>query len=100
MKEAKDSKGFVTINDEPTKNRLHRFCEKKIDQWAQSQHVVDPRNDLKSIDFRVRFTEEEDTHQIGCETEIKFAGSTWVGYDINHDTQQAFIHSLKHLHAN
>ncbi len=85
------SSGEVTLNDTPTKSKLYRFCEKKIDQWAKD-HVVDQ----EEFDFVVSFNETE-TKQISCTTEIHCGGHTYRGWDLDHDTQQAFIHSLKRL---
>ena len=91
--------GQVTINDEPTKSKLYRFCEKKIDQWLQSR--IDPvgpnAGSAGAAEFTVSFTEEPDTSQIGCMTEIHLGDSVWRGWDLDSDTQQAFIHSLKRL---
>ena len=45
--------GMVTINDEPTKSRIYRFCEKKIDQWVrdhQDEVVGSEMTNAKSID--------------------------------------------------
>ena len=92
----KPSHGEVTVNDAPTKARLFRFCEKKIDQWLSS-HSELTGPDSSEIDFRVAFIEEEETRQIACETEIRVAGSIYKGHDLAGDTQQAFMQSMKRL---
>ena len=114
--------GMVTINDEPTKSRIYRFCEKKIDQWVQ-----DHRDEVKGADqgsaipsanslnnsadnsanksarfeddeilFTVSFT-EQDTHQVACTTEVQCRGRSFRGWDLAQDTQNAFMHSLRRL---
>lgn len=83
--------GIVTVNEAPTKSKLYRFCEKKIDKWAEGRFHRSP------IDFTVSFTEEEDTRQISCETEIRFGDHVFRGADLGSDTQQAFIQSMKRL---
>jgi hypothetical protein len=94
----KVANGQVTINELPSKSRLFKFCEKKIDQWLQSH--LDPKlassPDLP-VEFSVSFTEEDDTDQVACLTEIHFGTSVFRGCDLALDTQQAFMHSLKRL---
>lgn len=85
--------GQVTINETPSKCRLFRFCEKKIDQWLESHAVETP------AEFRVSFTEEEESLQISCVTEISVNGKVLRGCDVDVDSQAAFLHSLKHLHT-
>jgi len=84
----------VTINDTPTKSKLYRFCEKKIDQWIRTRFV--PRN-LADLEFHVAFTEESDSKQISCVTEVTLGGSVWRGCDLATDTHMAFMHSLKRM---
>lgn len=87
--------GLVTVNDEPTKSKLYRFCEKKIDQWLRDHFgngEMDP-----GAEFRVEFTEEDGSEQISCVTEICLRGTLWRGCDLAGDSQQAFMHSLKRL---
>ena len=114
--------GMVTINDEPTKSRIYRFCEKKIDQWVQdhrdemnsanretattstrsSNSVADSaasnfaKFENDEILFTVSFT-EQDTHQVACTTEVQCRGRSFRGWDLAQDTQNAFIHSLRRL---
>ena len=83
----------VTINEAPSKSKLFRFCEKKIDQWLESHSVHSPAQ------FRVSFTEEDETQQISCVTEISLDGKILRGCDVDVDSQAAFMHSLKHLHT-
>mgnify|MGYP001592371548 CR=1 FL=1 len=90
--------GEVTLNEQPTKSRLSRFCEKKIGQWLQN-HATNNTPLAEEIAYRVAFTEEDDVDQISCVTEIRWAGSVWRGCELAPDAQQAFIHSLKRLHA-
>ncbi|HVK61080.1 MAG TPA: hypothetical protein VM432_06000 [Bdellovibrionales bacterium] len=85
--------GEVTVNDLPNKSRLFKFCEKKIDQWLQN---LGSSTD-EPIEFKVEFTEEEDTRQVSCVTEIHVGQSVWRGFDLSTDEQQAFMHSLKRL---
>ena len=90
--------GTVTLNDEPTKAKLYRFCEKKIDQWLQSQLAAQgPQHpsDGPPAEFNVSFLEE--SNQISCETEIHLGDAHFRGYDLATDAQQAFIHSLRQL---
>lgn len=90
--------GQVTVNDEPTKNRLYKFCEKKIDQWVRSHFEESSADALESNgEFRVEFTEEDGSPQIACMTEVCLNGALWRGYDLANDSQQAFMHSLKRL---
>lgn len=90
--------GQVTINDSPTKSKLYRYCEKKIDQWIQSRvGSADPTISNPTIEFRVSFTEEDESRQVSCVTEIQFGNSVWRGCDLAPDTQMAFMHSLKRL---
>lgn len=87
------SNGEVTINDLPTKSKLFRFCEKKIDQWIQSH-----AEGADTVEFKVSFTEEDEVRQVSCVTEIHLGGgAVWRGCDLAADTQQAFMHSLKRL---
>lgn len=94
------SNGQVTINDSPTKSKLYRYCEKKIDQWVQTR-IGDMRHSgpepESAFEFRVSFTEESDSRQVSCVTEIQLGNSTWRGWDLAPDTQMAFMHSLKRL---
>ena len=89
----KPANGQVTINECPTKSKLYRFCEKKIDQWLESHshEVVAP------AEFRVTFTNEDD--QVACVTEIQLGERVLRGCDIDVDQQAAFLHSLKQLHT-
>jgi O-phosphoseryl-tRNA(Cys) synthetase len=91
MDSVHDLLGQVTLNDTPTKSKLFRFCEKKIDQWLQTHaDGADP------VEFRVAFS-EDDGEQISCVTEIQMGSHFWRGCDLAHDSQQAFMHSLKRL---
>jgi hypothetical protein len=85
--------GQVTINECPSKSRLFRFCEKKIDQWLEAH----PNGSQVPAEFRVSFTNEE--HQIACVTEIQLGETVLRGCDVDADTQAAFLHSLKRLHT-
>jgi hypothetical protein len=85
--------GEVTVNDLPTKSRLFRFCEKKIDQWLQNHGS----ETAEHVDFRVEFTEEEETKQVSCVTEVRVGPHVYRGFDLDSDEQQAFMHSLKRL---
>jgi hypothetical protein len=89
----KQTNGQVTINEAPSKSKLFRFCEKKIDQWLES-HPVDR---MASAEFRVSFTNEDE--QISCVTEIQLGDTVLRGCDVDVDTQAAFLHSLKRLHT-
>lgn len=86
--------GQVTVNDEPTKAKLLRFCEKKIDQWIKS-HFDQNSTPQADAEFKVSFQEEG--KQISCVTEISMKGALWRGCDLGGDTQNAFMHSLKRL---
>lgn len=88
----KPTHGQVTINEAPSKSKLFRFCEKKIDQWLESHAQVDP----SAAEFNVSFTEED--KQISCVTEIHLGEQVFRGCDVDGDTQAAFLHSLKRLH--
>lgn len=88
--------GRVTLNDTPTKHRLYRFCEKKIDQWLRS-HSTEGTSDPIDVAFSVSFTEESDTRQVSCETEIQLKGAVYRGCDLGGDTQTSFMQSLKRL---
>ena len=88
--------GQVTINEAPTKSKILRFCEKKIDQWLASHPVGFPKD---VAEFRVSFTEEDETKQISCVTEILMGDKILRGCDVDVDSQAAFLHSLKHLHT-
>jgi hypothetical protein len=93
--------GDVTLNDEPIKQRLFKFVEKKISQWAQTH--LPPEELPKAADgmkFHVSFMEEEDGGQVSCETEIQLGSHIWIGSDWASDTQSALMHSLKRLHSN
>lgn len=81
------------MNECPSKSKLFRFCEKKIDQWLES-HSVEPS---APAEFRVSFTNEED--QVSCVTEIHVGSRVLRGCDVDADTQAAFLHSLKRLHT-
>lgn len=92
--------GQVTINELPSKSRLFKFCEKKIDQWLQSHVTLGPEISPEiPIEFIVSFTDEGDHEQVACMTEIHFGSSVFRGCDLAVDTQQAFMHSLKRLQA-
>ena len=90
--QSQDLLGQVTLNDAPTKSKLFRFCEKKIDQWIQA-HRSEGR---VPAEFRVSFN-EDDGEQVSCVTEILVDGSTWRGCDLASDVHEAFMHSLKRL---
>jgi hypothetical protein len=90
--------GEVTINDVPSKSKLYRFCEKKIDQWIQSK--IQQSLAADAVAFRVSFSDEDDGAPVGCVTEIQLGGSVWRGCEHANDTQRAFIHSLKRLKPN
>ncbi|MES2964818.1 MAG: hypothetical protein V4760_13080 [Bdellovibrionota bacterium] len=92
----RDRTGTVTVNDAPTKSKLYRFCEKKIDQWIESR-AADESKDVP-IEFKVSFIEEDETRQVSCETEIRVQGHLWTGADLGSDEQQAFLQCLKRLH--
>ena len=97
--------GRVTVNDTPTNSRLYRFCEKQIDQWVrkaiESATGLTP-DSLGDAEFKVEFTDEsEGAHggrQISCVAEVTVAGAHWKGCDLAADSQQAFMHALKHMH--
>ena len=89
----KTATGQVTINECPSKSKLFRFCEKKIDQWLEA-HPIDAQ---APAEFRVTFTNEED--QVSCVTEIQLGEKVLRGCDVDGDTQAAFLHSLKRLHT-
>lgn len=89
----KMTNGQVTINECPSKSKLFRFCEKKIDQWLEAHPVAAAR----PAEFRVSFNDEDD--QISCVTEIQVGETVLRGCDIDVDTQGAFLQSLKRLHA-
>ena len=95
--------GVVTVNDAPIKSKLYRFCEKKIDKWVEGHApLVDALDDSladTAVDFKVMFTEEEETRQISCETEIRLGQHVFRGADLGSDTQQAFMQCLKRLHS-
>lgn len=94
--------GQVMFNDSPSKTKLVKFCEKKIEQWVRSQLGVSPDQPLEASslpEFNVSFSEESDQKQISCVTEVRLGGHTYRGYDLDCDTQQAFIHSLKRMQA-
>ena len=93
----KVSNGYVTVNELPTKNRLFKFCEKKIDQWLQSRSDLEPLEG--PVEFSVSFTEDDESSQVSCQTEIQLGAHIYRGCDLAPDTQQAFMHSLKRLHA-
>jgi hypothetical protein len=95
MVNPQDLSGEVTINDSPSKSKLYRFCEKKIDQWIQSKTAQS--HAVNSAAFRVSFSDEDDGEQVSCVTEIHLGGSLWRGCEHANDTQRAFIHSLKRL---
>lgn len=85
--------GQVTIDECPSKSKLFRFCEKKIDQWLEAH----PSEIHAPAEFRVTFTNEAD--QVSCVTEIQLGEKVLRGCDVDGDTQVAFLHSLKHLHT-
>jgi hypothetical protein len=94
--------GKVTIDDEPTKSKLYRYCEKKIDQWIKTQIALEDvaagvAADDPEAEFIVEFAHEDGAKQISCMTEIHVRGALWRGYDLATDSQQAFMHSLKRL---
>lgn len=93
------SNGQVTINDAPTKSKLYRFCEKKIDQWIRTRlGEGSPQGALPpDLEFSVAFTEEVESRQVSCVTEIHLGGALYRGCDLAPDTQMAFMHSLKRL---
>ena len=90
-----DLLGQVILNDTPTKHKLYRFCEKKIDQWLHAHAGVDHSAKVPA-EFSVRFS-EDDGEQISCVTEIHFGDSMYRGCDLAHDAQEAFMHSMKRL---
>lgn len=92
------SNAEVTVNDLPTKSRLFRFCEKKIDQWLRTHQTVSNSETDAPVAFKVEFTEEDDTKQVSCVTEIQIGSHCYRGFDLANDEQQAFMHSLKRLH--
>lgn len=89
----KPANGQVTINECPSKSRLFRYCEKKIDQWLESHAIQSP------AEFRVSFTDEIESNQISCMTEIQLGETILRGCDMDADSQAAFLHSLKRLHT-
>jgi hypothetical protein len=94
--------GKVMIDDEPTKSKLYRFCEKKIDQWIKSQIALAHEGQYSTAEepdaeFVVEFAHEDGTKQVSCMTEIHIRGALWRGFDLATDSQQAFMHSLKRL---
>jgi hypothetical protein len=89
----KMTNGQVTINESPSKSKLFRFCEKKIDQWLEAH----PLTQARPAEFRVSFSDEDD--QISCVTEIQVGETVLRGCDIDVDTQVAFLQSLKRLHT-
>lgn len=92
------SNGQVTINDTPTKSKLYRFCEKKIDQWIRTRFGEAASGDSPAeIEFRVFFNEETESRQVSCVTEIQLGESVYRGCELAADTQMAFMHSLKRL---
>ena len=83
------------MNDGETVNsKLYRFCEKKIDQWLASHEVP-----TSQAEFRVSFSDEEDSNQVSCVTEIVLGEKILRGCEMDVDTQAAFLHSLKRLHT-
>lgn len=92
----KPTNGQVTIDECPSKSKLFRFCEKKIDQWLES-HVTEPQT---PAEFRVSFTSEDaESKQVSCVTEIHLGTQVLRGCDVDVDQQAAFLHSLKRLHT-
>jgi hypothetical protein len=91
--------GSVTVNDTPTKSKLYRFCEKKIDQWIRTK-VGPATGEPTGLEFRVSFTEEAGTRKISCVTEIQLGGKRFRGCDLAGDTQMAFMHAMKRLQPN
>ncbi len=89
--------GQVTVNDSPTKSKLYRFCEKKIDQWVKSHSPAQEAGEMPTAEFQVSFIEESHTKQVSCVTEVRLGGALYRGCDLDCDTQQAFIHSLRRL---
>ena len=88
----REANGVVTLNDVPTKAKLTRFCQKKIDQWLENRAIEE------HIDFTVSFMEEQETRQVSCETEIRIRDLSYRGCDLGTDAQQALIRCLKRLH--
>lgn len=85
--------GNVLVNEQPLRNKLYRFIEKKIHQWVE-HHEGAP---CEEIEFTVAFTEDSGIKQVSCMTEIHLHGCKWRGCELAGDTQSAFIHSLKRL---
>jgi hypothetical protein len=85
--------GEVLVNDEPARNKLSRFIEKKIHQWIEHHQELSP----DQLNYRVTFSDDDDVNQVSCETEITVGGHLWRGCELANDTQIAFIHSLKRL---
>lgn len=84
--------GEVLINDQPLRNKLARFIDKKIHQWAETNHPLP-----EPFAYTVAFTEDSEIRQVGCMTEIRLGDVRWRGYEFASDTHSAFIHSLKRL---
>jgi hypothetical protein len=95
------SNGHVFMNDTPTKSKIYKFCEKKIEQWIRShlqeQGSISAEESENPIEFKVLFNEESDSRQISCTTEVLLGNSVYRGWDLAADTQMAFMHSLKRL---
>jgi hypothetical protein len=89
------AQGHVTMNDLPTKTKLHRFCEKKIDQWIQTK--ISQSTEDSPIQFRVEFSEDPDTQKVSCLTEVVLGSETFRGCELATDSQQAFMQTLKRL---
>lgn len=94
----KITQGQVTVNESPGKSNLFRYCEKKIDQWLES-HESSIVTSSEQAEFRVSFTEEPESKQVSCVTEIQLGTKILRGCDVDGDSQAAFLHSLKRLHA-
>lgn len=89
--------GFVTVNEHPTKSKLYRFCEKKIDKWIRSRLGTDATRPAR---FSVSFTEEGGARQVSCVAEIQMGDCRFRGCDLAQDPQMAFMHALKRLQPN
>ncbi len=94
----KITQGQVTVNESPVKSNLFRYCEKKIDQWLET-HEASIASITEPAEFRVSFTEEPESKQVSCVTEIQFGSRILRGCDVDGNSQSAFLHSLKHLHT-
>lgn len=94
--------GEVLVNDQPLRNKLARFIDKKIHQWVERvehREGAAPGESAEpdALDYKVAFTQDSDVKQVSCVTEIRLGGNLWRGCELASDTQSAFIHSLKRL---